>query len=47
LRSICTEPGDYVMQIEPSARGAAKLAQAIAAVVQSGMSVRFGRVYTA
>ncbi|HWC74349.1 MAG TPA: hypothetical protein VG454_10475, partial [Gemmatimonadales bacterium] len=30
LRSICTATEDFVMQIEPSAKGAAKIAHAIA-----------------
>ena len=32
LRSVCTEDDDYVLEIEPSARGADKIARAIAAV---------------
>jgi len=34
LRSVCTEPGDFVLQIEPSPRGARKIAEAIAGVVR-------------
>jgi hypothetical protein len=30
LRRVCTEPGDYVLEIEPSGRGGAKIAKAIA-----------------
>jgi lysophospholipase L1-like esterase len=47
LRSICTEPGDYVMQIEPSAQGAAKIARAIASVLKGGEPLRSGRVFSA
>jgi len=32
LRAICTIPGDFTLQIQPSAVGAAKIAKAIAAV---------------
>jgi lysophospholipase L1-like esterase len=32
LRAICTSPGDFSLQIQPSAAGAAKIAKAIAAV---------------
>jgi lysophospholipase L1-like esterase len=34
LRSVCTERSDFVLQMEPSARGASKIARAIAQVVQ-------------
>jgi len=34
LRTVCTEDSDFVMQIEPSAEGAEKIARAIAAVLQ-------------
>jgi lysophospholipase L1-like esterase len=47
LRSICTEAADFVQQIEPSARGALKIAQAIAAVVRGGPELRSGRVFAA
>jgi lysophospholipase L1-like esterase len=47
LRSVCTEPADFVSQIEPSPLGAAKIARAIAAVLQGGMSLRSGRVFIA
>ena len=33
LRAICTDPGDFTLQIQPSAAGAAKIAHAIAAAV--------------
>jgi hypothetical protein len=47
LRSVCTEPGDFVSQIEPSARGAEKIARAIAGTLQTGSGLRSGRVFTA
>jgi lysophospholipase L1-like esterase len=48
LRSICTEPGDFVLQIEPSARGAAKIARAIAAtLLDQGDALSSGRVFAA
>lgn len=34
LRSVCTEARDFVLQIEPSARGAEKIAEVIAAVLR-------------
>jgi hypothetical protein len=33
LRRVCTEPADYTNSIEPSARGGAKIARAIAAML--------------
>jgi len=45
LRSICTEPADFVQQIEPSARGAEKIARAIAAMVTGGAGLATSRVY--
>ena len=47
LRSICTEQGDFVQQIEPSLQGAAKIAKAIVAVVQGNGGLSSGRVFTA
>jgi len=47
LRSICTEQGDFVQQIEPSPQGAAKIAKAIVAVVQGNGGLSSGRVFTA
>jgi lysophospholipase L1-like esterase len=45
LRSICTEPGDFVQEIEPSATGARKVAEAIAAVIGDPRAGPGGRVY--
>ena len=47
LRSICTDPQDFVMQIEPSAQGAAKLARAISDLVQDDGKLRSARVFSA
>jgi hypothetical protein len=47
LRSVCTEPGDFVLQIEPSAQGAARIASAIAAVLDGAESLRSARVFSA
>ena len=47
LRAVCTEPGDFVLQIEPSPQGAAKIARAIAAVAGAGPAPRSGRVFAA
>jgi hypothetical protein len=45
LRSICTEPSDFVLQIEPSAKGAAKIARAIAGLVDD-KTLTWGRLYS-
>lgn len=45
LRSVCTEPEDFVLQIEPSAQGAAKIARAIASVLDGRPSPVRGRVF--
>jgi hypothetical protein len=47
LRSVCTEPGDFVLQIEPSARGALKIARAIAGLVTGDGRLSSTRVYSA
>jgi len=47
LRSICTEAADFVMQIEPSAQGAGKIANAIAAAVDPKGSLSSARVFSA
>lgn len=46
LRGVCTEPDDFVLRIEPSAQGAAKIARAIAAVMQGGPPLVSGRLFT-
>jgi len=35
LRAVCSSPGDFTLQIEPSGTGAAKIARAIASAVTS------------
>jgi lysophospholipase L1-like esterase len=45
LRSVCTEPSDFVLQIEPSAQGAAKIARAIAGLVDE-TTLTWGRLYS-
>lgn len=47
LRGVCREPSDFVLQIEPSASGAAKIASAIAALLRQEPSMRTGRIHTA
>jgi hypothetical protein len=47
LRSVCTDPDDFVMQIEPSARGAAKIARAIADVALDNGGLSSGRLFSA
>lgn len=47
LRSVCTEPSDFVMQIEPSPQGAAKIAKAIAALLLDPTLLNVGRVFVA
>jgi lysophospholipase L1-like esterase len=47
LRSVCTDPGDFVLQIEPSARGAAKIARAITEVVAEKSALGSARVFAA
>ena len=47
LRSVCTEPGDFVLQIEPSARGALKIAEAIAGLLDVHPPVPAARVFGA
>jgi lysophospholipase L1-like esterase len=46
LRSVCTAPGDFVMEIEPSAQGAQKIAAAIAGVVLGRGENRPVQVYS-
>jgi len=45
LRDVCTEPSDFVRQIEPSTQGARKIAQAIASFVKSESLVNYGRLF--
>jgi lysophospholipase L1-like esterase len=47
LRTVCTEPDDFVLQIEPSARGAARIAEAIAALLLGHSALTSGRVFCA
>ena len=47
LRSVCNRPEDFVLQIEPSAQGAAKIASAIAALVERPESLPSAAVFTA
>lgn len=46
LRSVCTDPEDFVLSIEPSAQGAEKIAAAIAAMVRNESSLSSARVYS-
>jgi lysophospholipase L1-like esterase len=45
LRRVCTEPADFALQIEPSARGAEKIAHAIASVVRGDADLATTRIY--
>lgn len=47
LRTVCTDPGDFVMQIEPSSQGAEKIANMIARVVAGARDLAPGRVFAA
>jgi hypothetical protein len=47
LRTVCTETADFVKQIEPSARGAQKIATAIATLVQQRPDVPTARIVAA
>ena len=47
LRTVCTEPADFVKQIEPSARGAQKIATAIARLIQQGPDLPTARIVAA
>jgi len=44
LRTICTEATDFVKEIEPSARGARKIAGAIEQVARDGGALRRSRI---
>jgi lysophospholipase L1-like esterase len=47
LRTVCTESTDFVKQIEPSPRGAQKIAAAIATLVQQGPESSTARIVAA
>jgi lysophospholipase L1-like esterase len=47
LRTVCTEPDDFTLQIEPSAQGAEKIARAIARLVDGEPGLRSSRVFAA
>jgi lysophospholipase L1-like esterase len=47
LRSVCTETSDFVLQIEPSAQGAAKIARAITAIMADSVRLKSARVFSA
>ena len=47
LRTVCTEKDDFVLQIEPSPRGAVKIAEAIAGVMRQDGPLRSARVFAA
>jgi lysophospholipase L1-like esterase len=47
LRSVCTTDADFVLQIEPSAQGAEKIAAALAALLGGSTALRSARVVSA
>jgi lysophospholipase L1-like esterase len=47
LRTVCDDPRDFVLQIEPSARGAVKIARAIAGLVADDAALGSTRVFAA
>ena len=47
LRSVCTEPGDFVLEIEPSAHGALKIARAIAGLLSADQRLSSARLFAA
>jgi lysophospholipase L1-like esterase len=47
LRSVCTDSSDFVLQIEPSAKGAEKIARAIAGLVAGNRELTSARVFAA
>ena len=47
LRSVCNEPRDFVLQIEPSARGAEKIGRAIARLVADDVTLGSTRIFAA
>ena len=46
LRNICTDPADFVLQIEPSARGAQKIAHAIAGLINAAAPPTASRLFS-
>lgn len=46
LRSVCTETSDFVLEIEPSAQGARKIAEAIAGVIRGSGAIPGVQVYS-
>jgi hypothetical protein len=47
LRTVCTEPSDFILQIEPSAQGAAKIAKAIGELMEPRTALGCARVFSA
>jgi len=47
LRTVCTEPTDFVQQIEPSPQGAAKIAKSIVGAMRRNGGLSSGRVFAA
>ena len=47
LRTVCTEPTDFVQQIEPSPQGAAKIAKAIVGAMRRNGGLSSGTVFAA
>ena len=45
LRLVCTEPTDFVQQIEPSAHGAEKIARAVASVARGETDLASTRIH--
>lgn len=46
LRTVCTVPADFVLQIEPSAEGALKIARAIARSLRLESTTPTARLFT-
>lgn len=46
LRDVCTEPSDFVLQIEPSAQGARRIADAIADVLLDDAGTAAARIHS-
>jgi hypothetical protein len=45
LRSVCTDPADFVQDIEPSPEGARKIARSLAAAILAPRDAPFGRIF--